>query len=349
MYIIIMVVYNIYIMESDSTNITKIILWGHKLHSHTHSYIHNGFYLAAKYLNIDTYWFDDDDDVSNFDFSFSLFITEHQVDNNIPKLDNCIYFVHYTDAHKYDMLPAENIIEIHQLGNNNTINNVNELLTNVDVSNFFNLTNDNFEICEKGKKGKHIKYYMMWATDLTPNEIQQNIDNIDNIIKIRKENQFNFIGCMVEPWNIVEKWCTKTCIKFMRKGSSFSINNTELNQSIEDNIKLIQTSTIAPAFQRKEQLKQPYIPCRIFKNISYGRMGITNNIFVNQLFNNKLIYDPNIIKCIHKGLTFEKKDRKVKREQLINLMQIVKNKHTYVNRLQNMFIFINKYSKFHIS
>src|SRR5690348_13238916 len=24
----------------------KVIIWGHKLHSHTHSYIHNGFYHA---------------------------------------------------------------------------------------------------------------------------------------------------------------------------------------------------------------------------------------------------------------------------------------------------------------
>ena len=73
--------------------ISKIILWGHKLHSHTHSYIHNAYVVAFKYLGFDTFWFDDKDDVSKFDFTNSLFITEHQVDNHIPKRDDCLYFV----------------------------------------------------------------------------------------------------------------------------------------------------------------------------------------------------------------------------------------------------------------
>jgi len=32
------------------TKINKIIIWGHKLHSHTHSYIHSGYYEAFKKL-----------------------------------------------------------------------------------------------------------------------------------------------------------------------------------------------------------------------------------------------------------------------------------------------------------
>ncbi len=27
-------------------NIDKVVIWGHKLHSHTHSYIHNAFLVA---------------------------------------------------------------------------------------------------------------------------------------------------------------------------------------------------------------------------------------------------------------------------------------------------------------
>ena len=78
-------------------DVNNIIIWGHKLHSHTHSYIHNAFFIAFKKLGYDTYWFDDNDDTSNFDFSNSLFITEHQVDNKIPKRKDCLYFVHFVD------------------------------------------------------------------------------------------------------------------------------------------------------------------------------------------------------------------------------------------------------------
>lgn len=72
----------------------KVVLWGHKLHSHTHSYIHWGFERAFKYLGYETYWFDGGDNVSNFDFSGSLFITEGQVDQAIPLRDDCLYILH---------------------------------------------------------------------------------------------------------------------------------------------------------------------------------------------------------------------------------------------------------------
>ena len=57
----------------------KIVIWGHKLHSHTHSYIHYGYWRAADHLGHEVHWYDDSDDVSSVDFSNSVFITEHQV------------------------------------------------------------------------------------------------------------------------------------------------------------------------------------------------------------------------------------------------------------------------------
>ena len=62
----------------------KIVIWGHKLHSHTHSYIHYGYWRAADYLGHEVYWYDDNDNVYDIDFSNSIFITEHQVCKNIP-------------------------------------------------------------------------------------------------------------------------------------------------------------------------------------------------------------------------------------------------------------------------
>ena len=69
----------------------KVVIWGHKLHTHTHSYIHNAFYLAFRNLGYQVFWFDDNDDVSNFDFSDSLFLTEGQVDRKIPVREDCQY------------------------------------------------------------------------------------------------------------------------------------------------------------------------------------------------------------------------------------------------------------------
>ena len=72
----------------------KVIIWGHKLHTHTHSYIHYGFYKAFKHLNYDVYWLNENDmnndKFKNFNFDNCLFITEGQVDKNIPMNSGCL-------------------------------------------------------------------------------------------------------------------------------------------------------------------------------------------------------------------------------------------------------------------
>tara|TARA_B110000285_G_scaffold36160_1_gene39038 strand:+ start:3129 stop:4088 length:960 start_codon:yes stop_codon:yes gene_type:complete len=318
-------------------NVNNIIIWGHKLHSHTHSYIHNAFFIAFKKLGYDTYWFDDNDDTSNFDFSNSLFITEHQVDNKIPKRKDCLYFVHFVDPGKYDELPNENIIEL-KCVNRDMISDKNE---NPNIV-FTPITDNKFEFFSKGK---HYQYYTMWGTDIFPEDIQCNIDNLSEISKKINPSIFNFVGHMTEPWCIAHNACQSINMQFIKSGATFNQNHPN-NKSIEENINQIQSSSISPAFQQREQTESKYIPCRIFKNISYGRMGITNNPGVNELFDNRLIYNDNIIECMNIGFEFEKRTDKL----LIikDLMEYVRDNHTYIQRLESIKIFINKYTNFKI-
>lgn len=55
--------------------------------------------------------------------------------------------------------------------------------------------------------------------------------------------------------------------------------------SMEENVRLVQQAYLAPSVQGSQHLKhvdeqgvtKAYIPCRIFKNLSYGALGVTNN------------------------------------------------------------------------
>ena len=51
----------------------RVIIWGHKLHTHTHSYIHYGFQRRFKHLNYDVYWFDNND-TTNDDLKILILI-----------------------------------------------------------------------------------------------------------------------------------------------------------------------------------------------------------------------------------------------------------------------------------
>ena len=56
--------------------------------------------------------------------------------------------------------------------------------------------------------------------------------------------------------------------------------NQGLGKSLNDK-KIIANSEIAPAIVGSWQKEHEYVPCRIFKNISYGKLGMTNSEIVN--------------------------------------------------------------------
>jgi len=93
---------------------------------------------------------------------------------------------------------------------------------------------------------------------------------------------------------------------------------------------------MAPALQGEWQCTNGYIPCRIFKNISYGQMGITNSQTVADLFNYKIIYNHKVYQLL---LDAREQLPKVTREQIYELMDLVRDKHTYLNRIDDMLTF----------
>jgi len=294
-----------------TNNFNQIVIWGHKLYSHTHSYIHYGFFKGFKHLNYKCLWLDNDDNIENIDFTNSLFITEGQVDEKIPLKDDCLYIIHNCNKDKY--------------------NNVKTVCLQV-------FTMDCLKYNAKMIPNEYGFYiddciFICWATDLLPNEIDNNINNINNNNN-NNIKELNFIGNPTQPWDKVNLFCQENNIIYKHYGG-FSTNK----KSPKENMELIQKSILAPSIQDSWQVENGYIPCRIFKNISYGKMGLTNNIIVQNLFNDNLLYDNDINNLLHKGLEFNNKNL------LVNLMEEVKQKHTYINRINALFWYIDNILK----
>ena len=129
-------------------------------------------------------------------------------------------------------------------------------------------------------------------------------------------------------------------------GGTFD-KSSNRNKSIKENMKLIQESIIAPALQTQWQKENHYIPCRIFKNISYGKMGITNNKVVYELFDKKIIYSDNIDELVDKSLEFNKREDKL--SIIKELMIEVRDNHTYVNRINFILDFLKNYKNVIVS
>ena len=295
----------------------KVIIWGHKLHSHTHSYIHGAFYRAFEYLGNDTYWFDDSDDLKGFDFSHSLFITEGQADKYIPLRDDCRYILHNCTSSKYNYLKQKgNCIALQVYTHDCLPRNVQRLddCVYMDIS----------DQC----------IYMPWATDLLPHEI----DYIQEELMLRapfKERAVYFIGTIgggtFGNSNHIEDFkraCDENAVAFIH----------QINLSLEETIACTQHSIMAPAIQGDWQIENGYIPCRIFKNISYGALGATNSETVWKLFNKKIIYNPD---CYQLFYDVQARNATITLNEQLEIMDLVKNKHTYLNRIEHILFFMN--------
>ena len=79
----------------------------------------------------------------------------------------------------------------------------------------------------------------------------------------------------------------------------------------------------------------------------YVTQGIaTNSKAIAELFDNKILYSDNLTELLDKGIEFEKNPNKNKIVK--ELMEEVRDKHTYVNRCNYILDYLKKYFNIHI-
>ena len=294
-------------------NIRQVVIWGHKLYGNTYAYVQDGFFKGFQHLGYKTLWFDNNDDVSSVDFSKTLFVTEGRVDDKIPILSDCFYILHNPDMSKYSNVPKNNIV-IMQTYTSDTVN--------VHKANLLHKNSASY--C------KDNVIYMAFPTNLLPHQIDTNIGKIKHN-NILTKNEVIFAGSYDSYWNEIVSFCNHKGIPFRHF----------YNIPVEQNVTLVQESLIAPTVLSSWQYEHDYVPCRIFKNISYGKMGVTHSQFIYELFDKKIIYDPNKTMMMEKALDFERLPTDEKNKKVIDLMKYVRDNHTYLNRIDDIFFYFN--------
>ena len=313
----------------------KVIIWGYPLYSHTHSYIHNGYYRAFKSLGYETHWISDNQ--KNIDFNNSLIITEHFASRDLPIVDSSTYFVHYlgnkNDYHKHYLGRAGRLIDLRYNANNWHDKNYDydldrEAVEKISEGTYYEGKNElGYEVA-----------YTTWATDLLPDEI-----NMDDRF-IQREKRIHYIGtvgggrgglfnCLKAP----DYYDTVPHImpfydECVNNGVEF-ITNCPWDNPLDDETvkKLIQKSLLAPDFRHDAMLDWGYIPCRVMKNISYGQLGITNSKAVYDFFKGKVLYSNDGKELFNIGIENMNNYDLIKEQ-----MEMVRNEHTYINRAKDL-------------
>ncbi len=300
-------------MMAASEKNRKMIIWGHKLYSHTHSYIHSSYYKAFEYLGYEVMWLDHTDDISNIDLKDSIFFTEDQAKVGMPLYPDCKYIAHHinNDFFLKNNIPKDNVTN---LGNY-----------------IYEMENKDFEKIDNCVfyDNQSRTLYQCWATDLLPFEI-----DLDNPCAFSSEKEsINYVGSI---WEANRE-------QFKPFFSACGHNNKEFrsyrNVSDADNYRLTRESFIAPDIRGAGHLECGYIPCRVFKNISYGQVVGTNSKFVERLFGDYVTFSENTYDLF--GHSVEK-FKNSSRDDIIESMKFVKDKHTFINRAENLLRLVNE-------
>jgi hypothetical protein len=282
----------------------KFVVWGHLHYTHTHSYIHYGFAKAAKSMGWDVLWTNSLNGLDNTDEY--LFLTEGSAESGIPINPKAFYILHNCNMDKYTSVPELNKVVLQVF--------TKDVLTRPAVL----LKNRLFEYWQSNIN----TFYMPWATDLIPSEIDENI----KLLPFSHNSKAVFVG---SQWGGVHG-NNNELMKFKmgcdRNSIKFDIVNSQKVQQ-QESIKLIQDSYIAPSIVGQWQKEKGYIPCRIFKTISYGKLGVTNSKEAYEVVNKLCIYSSNEDELVNLA---------IKADLNIEAMEFVRYNHTYVNRIESL-------------
>jgi hypothetical protein len=291
-------------------NTCKWVVWGHRFAYHTNGHVMAGFYRALQHMGKPSYWLDGDD--GSIDFSNTLFISfnDYAIDHPMPRRDDCFYAIYNGGDPRVRQYYADQ-----------------KRLAFACIYYARSTEPYRVDLDADATWLPPCGLEMRWATDLLPHEIEANKPSR----VFRSESRVvNWVGTYEPSHN------GKTVVPFAdecrRNGIEFRAIGGYSGTppvSMEEGIRLVQESYIAPAIPANGQM-QGYAPCRIFKNISYGQYGVTNSEFVNAIFSDRLIYDPDPRQLFH---TAKERLPLVPLKDLHDLMDVVAAKHTYLNRI----------------
>ena len=314
----------------------KVVIWGHPLGTHTHSYSNAGYYNAFKHLGHDIHWLPDEPPPEDFDFSNTIFIGEgDQGAKHIPINDTSTYFMMYLpDPRKFD--GVKRLVDV-RLTAKNCKDHIYDF--SFDASKCKKMGPSVwYEPKQEGLvhfKNDYVdaeipdtdKMYISWASNLLPHEI-----DFDEMYRER-EKAIWFCGTISQHGQ-AENWSNWTPFiqQCQENGIDFHYNDVWENPlSFDEVMELTRRSMLGVDIRGKWHVETRVVTCRVFKNISYGHLGMTNSEQIYEEMDGNMVYNPDCAQLFHDGMENRKNYDLIRKG-----MQYVKENHTYINRAQSL-------------
>jgi hypothetical protein len=311
--------------------VKKIVIWGHKLESKdTFSFVHYGLERAARCMGFPTMWLDEKDNLSGIDLSSALFISEGKC-WKIPVRKDCWYII---------------------FNYNSSVNNLSDAFADGRALVYQCWNGRGCEAYEKLEKLGEMTYldqkgktlHLPWATDRLPPEIEEMKTRLSEplIRRCAFVGSMNWSGPpfdMDKQWNPFIAAAEKNKVPFVHgRDRRFGHMGKTVAHEVsipdpEEAVKFVFSSLLAPAVQGHWQCEVGHLADRIFKNLSCGKMGITNNPYVNKVLGEHCVFCEDTEKLFYMAMEALPSWTE---ERAKAAMDLISKKYTYINRIAFM-------------
>lgn len=234
---------------------TRLVVWGGRRDLHSHGHIHRHFFRAAQSLGIRTVWVEDEPAARDALTPGALVLAADVWSAHIaPAMPGVSYVLHNFDgSHPLcrDLEPTpERLLRLQVW----TVDALGERWG--PARSYF-------------REGRTL--FQPWGTDLLAGEFLEPVFNRDSGDAV-------FVGAIWSDLAGDVELGNAAAIEELRAAlATHGLGFGHLTHvSDEENVQAVRAARLAPAVAGAWQVSHDYFPCRVFKNVSYGQLAITN-------------------------------------------------------------------------
>lgn len=236
--------------------VSRFVIWGIRAPFHSHHFIHLGFYSTLKKLNIPVLWLDDLAANQSLIKKNDLVISVDVAMNFLKKESDIHYCIHNPPINFFDSLDDPFSLRLQVLTNDIFDSQAEIKQLELEGVAFFNQTQNIL--------------YQSWGTPLLKREFFQPVSP-------RYKKVDFFVGSIWD--NDFGQGNLRAVERYRSSLGNFGIYFSHVKGVPEFlNPLFIRNSALAISIVGEWQEANGYTPCRVFKAISYGRLGAINSL-----------------------------------------------------------------------
>ncbi len=282
---------------------TSVVVWGlRESTTSTQRHVHRHMYDTLRKIGVPAVWCENENGLNSQVPDGSLVITSEQCCSQIQYRKSNWYALFHTVHH---IAECRNYVMLRVYGDSEPGEGV-----------------EHWSKTAMFHKASH-KLWQTYGTDLLPEEFQPPVFCSSNVM--------NWVGSIWEDkkghGNIRNIENLKKALE--RHGLRF-IHHQDVSDEV--NMAKVRESRIAPAIGGHTQMAE-MMPCRIWKNISYGQLGVTNLARSVEVFGSDIVYSPDLFELVDLAMSVGEEEY---RERTARQQEIVAAGHTYLDWLYNV-------------